>query len=193
MTLFFDLETTGKADFRAPIDAKHQPHIVQLGCALFDDDGKERCCMDVIIKPYGWTIPAEAANIHGITTEIAEKCGVKLVAVLSVLSGMLHQADLLVAHNIDFDTFILAGELQRLGDVARKCMKRLGEVGCFCTMKATAPICKLPGRYGDFKWPKLTEAYQHLFNESFDGAHSAMVDVRACARVYFALPKEDGK
>lgn len=50
-----------------------------------------------------------------------------------------------------------------------------------------AGICKLPGQYGDWKWPKLTEAYQHAFGKTFDGAHDALADVRACKDVYFYL------
>lgn len=54
----------------------------------------------------------------------------------------------------------------------------------FCTMKAMTPVCKLHGNYGDFKWPKLQEAHKHAFGVEFDGAHDALADVRACARVY---------
>jgi len=43
---------------------------------------------------------------------------------------------------------------------------------------------RIPGKFKDFKWPKLIESYQFLFNESFDGAHDALADVRACARVH---------
>lgn len=51
-------------------------------------------------------------------------------------------------------------------------------------MKAMTPICKLPGTYDDFKWPRLSEAYRFAFNEDFSGAHDAMADVRACLRIY---------
>jgi len=37
------------------------------------------------------------------------------------------------------------------------------------------------------KPPKLEECIRHFFNEELDGAHDAMVDVRACRRVYFHL------
>jgi DNA polymerase III epsilon subunit-like protein len=54
-------------------------------------------------------------------------------------------------------------------------------------MKATTSICKLPGKYGDYKWPKLQESHLHFFGKEFEGAHDAMADVRACAAVYWAL------
>ena len=100
-------------------------------------------------------------------------------------------ADLLVAHNLDFDRTMIVAELFRMRQweslLAAK--QAFVEKPGFCTMKATTPICKLPGKFGnDYKWPKLQEAYKHLFNEEFQGAHDAMADVRACARVYYSLP-----
>ena len=57
----------------------------------------------------------------------------------------------------------------------------------FCTMKSSTNLCRLPGRYGNFKWPKLTELYKFLFNEEMEGAHDAMVDVRATRKCYYRL------
>ena len=61
-------------------------------------------------------------------------------------------------------------------------------------MTSAAPIVNLPptdrmraaGRTGP-KSPKLSECVQHFFSEEMIGAHDAMVDVRACARVFFHL------
>lgn len=95
-----------------------------------------------------------------------------------------------VAHNIDFDLFIMDGEFYR----AAGGIKSWGKVNeTFCTMKAMTQICKLPGKYSDFKWPKLQEAHKHAFGAEFDGTHDALADMRACARIYFWLqnqPKE---
>lgn len=181
MKLFFDTETTGKADFKASHEAKHQPHIVQLGAVLTEDDGTERASIDLIIKPDGWTIPEEAAAIHGITTEIAERCGVPLLHAASVFSRLLAQADTLVAHNIEFDVKMMRASFFRLG-------KPFSDDGktFYCTMKAATDICRLPGLYG-YKWPTLQEAHVHFLKEEFKGAHSAIVDVLACKRIYFAL------
>lgn len=38
MILFYDTETTGKADFRAAPDAAHQPRLVQLAAILANPD-----------------------------------------------------------------------------------------------------------------------------------------------------------
>ena len=61
----------------------------------------------------------------------------------------------------------------------------------YCTMKETTDLCKLPGRYGNYKWPKLQELHKHLFGENFVGAHDAMFDIKATMRCYYKL-KEDG-
>jgi DNA polymerase III subunit epsilon len=187
--LFCDTETTGKVDFRASSLASHQPHIVQLGALLTEDDGVERGVLDVIIKPDGWEVPAEAAAVHGITTEIANRCGIPLICALSVFSNLLACADLLIAHNIDFDVSVLLTAFDRLKKEAGA--DRIGSVQRFCTMRATTQLCRLPGKFGDFKWPKLNEAHRHLFNEDVQGAHDAMTDVRACKRIFFAVYRKE--
>lgn len=190
MKLFFDTETTGKALMKAPVNHPNQPRIVQLAAVLFDDQGEERGGLSAIIKPDGWTIPEEAAAIHGITTEIATQCGIPLLSALAVFSNFLHVSDTLVAHNIDFDALVIAAELSRqTGNGPAKCADKLAITARFCTMKSTTQLCQLPGNYGDFKWPKLTEAHKHLFGTDVEGAHDAMADVRACARIYFEITK----
>jgi DNA polymerase-3 subunit epsilon len=181
MKLFFDTETTGKADFRAAPDAAHQPHVVQLAALLTEDDGEERGCFNAIITPSGYNIPREAASIHGITTDIANACGLPLVSALSTFSMMCARADTLVAHNIDFDFLVMKCAYLRIGKP-----DRMADLAAFCTMRAATDICQLPGPYG-FKWPKLTEAHLHLCGSELEGAHDALADVRGCARVFFAL------
>lgn len=190
MKLFFDTETTGKANFKAPANHPSQPHIVQLAAMLTDDAGAECGSINAIIKPDGWIIPNEAAAIHGITNEKALAVGIPIISALSVFSNFLHIAGALIAHNIDFDALVLECSLMRLTNPgSQKCYDRLQEIDHFCTMKNTTQICQLPGNYGDFKWPKLTEAHKHLFGTDVEGAHDAMADVRACARIYFEITK----
>ncbi len=183
MKLFFDCETTGKALMRAPLEHPAQPHIVQLAGLLCDDDGREAASLNIIIRPNQWVIPEEAAAIHGITTEFAAKCGIPIGFAIDFFRAMAQEADTAVAHNIDFDAFMLSLECLRgsYGEILPA--KR------FCTMKSTTQICKLPGNYGDYKWPKLTEAHKHLFGTDVEKAHDAMADVRACARIYFEITK----
>ena len=189
MILVFDTETTGKAFFNQPASYEFQPRIVQLGAQLLDEDFVVRGEINLIVKPEGYTIPEDMAAIHGITQAIAEKCGVSAWCALSAFQELSKVATKFVAHNISFDALVLASAFIRstqsvgMGATIRD--------SGFCTMQAMTPICKLPGNYGDYKWPKLQEAHQHAFGEPFEGAHDAMADVRACARLYKWLMERD--
>lgn len=181
MVLTADTETTGKWVFSRPVDAPEQPRIVQLGAILSDDTGDVKGELNVLIKPNGWTIPAEVTAIHGITTEDCEKYGVEIRSALGMFNIWLKFGPLLVAHNIDFDVNMINGEVARLGKDPI-----LNDVKKYCTMKNSTNIVKIPSARG-YKWPKLQETHQFLFGEDFEGAHDAMADVRACKRCYFKL------
>lgn len=185
MTTVFDSETTGKADFKKSAGHPAQPHIVQLGAILFDEEKHVVAEMNLLIKPDGWTVPAEAAAIHGISTERAERYGVPLKTAILLFMDLCRLAKVNVAHNRPFDLLMVETALIRLGMTAE--LAEFRALPGYCTMAATTPICKLPGRYGQPKWPTLQEAYSHFFGEEFEGSHDAMSDVRACASVYFAV------
>jgi len=183
--LFFDTETTGvPRNYKAPAsDLKNWPRLVQIAWLLVDEDGAEIESAEYIVKPEGFTIPADAAKIHGITTEMALRDGANISVVLAGIVSSLSKVSQLVAHNIDFDEKILGAELLRAGlPNVVETKRRL------CTMRSATDFCRLPGAYG-FKWPKLDELHRKLFNEPLSGAHRALVDVRACARCYFELKR----
>ena len=183
MHLFFDTETTGLPKYyKAPVsDSRNWPRLVQLAWLITDDQGTEYKRVEYIIKPQGFAIPREAARIHGITTDRAQREGADLGAVLEEISADLAQALVLIAHNMDFDEKIVGAEFCRLGRTnhLEKKQKR-------CTMKSATDFCQLPGYYG-YKWPSLTELHRKLFREDFADQHTAMADVRACAKCYFEL------
>ncbi len=183
MILFFDTETTGLPDFNKRARDPSQPHIVQLAAiAMTDDLTTEIDAYNVIIKPDGWTIPKEASDVHGITMEKAA-CGIPEKEAAEKLLSMVALSALIVGHNIQFDKFIARIAMRRYELITDAQDQWWKQLPTFCTMKSTTHLCKLPGPYG-FKWPKLQEAYQHAFGETFAGAHDALADVRACARVY---------
>ncbi|OGA01286.1 MAG: DNA polymerase III subunit epsilon [Betaproteobacteria bacterium RIFCSPLOWO2_02_FULL_62_17] len=183
MYLFFDTETTGiPRNYKAPAsDLENWPRLVQIAWLLVDAENREIESAEYIIKPDGFTIPADAARVHGITTAMAAKEGVELGLVLDAASASMSKASTLFAHNISFDEKILGAELLRAGlaNLVESKPRR-------CTMQESTDYCRLPGRYG-FKWPTLQELHLKLFNQPLDGAHRALVDVRACARCYFEL------
>jgi DNA polymerase III epsilon subunit-like protein len=186
MILFFDTETTGKANFKLEPDDLSQPRLVQLGAILTDDEGKEISSVNLIVRPKGFDIPDAAASIHGITTTLANQVGVPIVRVLHVFHQLASAAKCFAAHNIDFDEFILKGEFLRAKFTSTPFET---DKDFFCTMKGMTDVCQLPGPYR-FKWPTLQEAHQHAFGREFKGEHDAMADVRACLALHFWLRKQ---
>lgn len=185
--LYYDTETTGfPAKVGTPLD--QCPHIVQLAALLLDDKEGEIASFCVIIKPEGWEVEEGAAEVHGITTEKALRLGIPISVAMAMFSNLCAIAEQAIAHNDAFDIQFINYEIERLGK-----LNRLLVMDRFCTMKATTDICQLPGKYGKFKWPKLIEAHEHFFGEGFDGAHDALADVRACARVHQHLIKMESK
>jgi DNA polymerase III subunit epsilon len=183
MFLFFDTETTGiPRNYKAPVsDLNNWPRLVQLAWLLVDEKAAEIASAEYIVKPKGFTIPPDAARIHGISTEMAQQQGVDLISVLKEIGPNIEQAKVLIAHNMQFDEKILGAEFLR-AEFPNLVESKKRQ----CTMQASTDFCRLPGPYG-FKWPKLDELYLKLFSEPLIGAHRALIDVRACARCYFEL------
>jgi DNA polymerase-3 subunit epsilon len=193
MRLIFDTETNGLPDFRAPSDAPHQPHICQFAALLLDDDWTERACVNLIVRPDGWTIPDDVAAIHGITTEIAERCGVPEDLVVRTYISMLGADNdrLVIAHNIKFDARIMRIAMLRHSWKREEVEVIEGMTKTFCTMENSKSLVKAPlspkqvaAGFTGFKAPRLEKAHQFFFNEPLPGAHDALVDARACARLY---------
>lgn len=200
LALFYDTETTGLPDFKAPSEAAHQPHIVQLAALLVDLDTRQTIqSMDVIVRPHGWTIPDEAAAVHGITTERAADVGIPERLAVEMFMDLWNNRNR-VAHNEQFDARILRIALMRhQGNIfhspSGKSVPDIWKEGrAECTARMATPICALPptdkmkavGRF-HHKTPNLGEAYRHFTGNDIQNAHSAMADVLACRDVYFAI------
>lgn len=188
MYLFFDTETTGLPKNRkAPItDLNNWPRLVQLAYLYYDSNGIKISGGDFIIKPEGFTIPADASRIHGISTEKAIRVGKSLLTVLQTFQSFVSQAEFLVAHNISFDEKIVGAEFLRMGKQNPLPTKRK-----ICTMESTTNFCAIDGPYG-YKWPKLSELHYKLFKTGLEEAHNAAVDINATAKCFWEL-KRTGK
>ncbi len=191
MYLIFDTETTGlPQNYKAPItDSENWPRIVQLAWQLHDEYGKLIEVKNFIIKPDNYTIPFNATQIHGISTERAQKQGLELFFVFNEFEKALNKSTFSVGHNIIFDINIIGAELHRLKQNTGSFMQR--KVIDTCT-EATAQLCKLPGgKGGKFKLPNLTELYTFLFQDGFNKAHNASADVEATSRCFLELVRTD--
>ena len=192
LKLFYDTETTGLPDFKAPSESAHQPHIVQLAALLVDMDTRETIqSMDVICRPDGWTIPDEVAAVHGITTEHAAEVGIPEHLAVSMFME-LWAGRARVAHNEQFDARIVRIALMRFHSEEAADIWKSGPTEG--TARLATPICALPptekmkavGRF-HHKTPNLGEAYRHFTGKELENAHSAMADVLACRDVFFAI------
>lgn len=187
MLLFLDTETTGLPRYSATDPTEKWPRVVQLAWSLYDKDGNCESRNSFIIYPTDFTIPMDAARIHGITTERAKTEGVSLYKVLPQFNADVEKAETIVAHNLDFDLPIVHTEFVRC-----RLETKLAEKQKFCTMKTPKIIswCRIPKATGyGYKWPTLNELHLQLFCEEFTGSHNAGADVEACARCYFELRK----
>lgn len=189
-TLVVDTETGGLFNDRLSWDHPAQPRLVELACLLFNENDEEVSSLSLIVRPEGWEIPDAAARVHGITTEMAYQFGTPLPVAIACYTNLRARADVIVAHNLEYDERILESEIRRLGVTPRE----PGPANRSCTMKRSTPVLRLPptermraAGIDRYKSPNLGEAYRRFFHEEPPIAHRAMADARACARVHFHL------
>ena len=199
--LFFDTETTNLPLFSEPSEDPRQPHIVQLAALLVDLDTRQVLEeLNVIIKPDGWVSEPKALETHGITTERGLAEGIDEAVAVERFLAMWLKAQHRIAHNEGFDQRILRIAIKRfidpLNPAAAVAVSDEWKAGrAECTQKLATPILKLPpteamlrSRFkNNFKSANLREAYKHFTGQELEGAHDAMVDVRGCMAVYFAI------
>jgi DNA polymerase III epsilon subunit-like protein len=196
MHLFFDVETTGMIDWKAPMLSPRQPRVVQLAAILDDAEGRRVSTIDAIVDPMtsNWSEPvldalinSDVSRIHGISYHRARAEGRHILDIVNEFANLLIKAietdrsSMLVAHNMAFDNRMMMAEMSN-ADLPPSLLNCLRP---FCTMEAMTPIMKLPGKYGRFKWPKLLEAHLHCFGTGIQNAHNALADTMACRAIYY--------
>lgn len=201
--LIYDTETTGLPLKWIPAeeDLNNWCNMLQLGAVLFELDldkidepnyGNPRpiYSINTLIQPVrkGKEIPIhpKAEAVHGISVEKCYAEGNMLETVLFILQGLHMEADVAICHNRNFDRNVYVSEMLNLGFKAKA---KSGQKQ-FCTMKFTTPILKLEGRYNSYKFPKLEELYEYLFEKSMHDthkAHDAMGDVEATKECFLEL------
>lgn len=188
MYLFFDTETTGFINKQVSSTDPKQARVCQLGALLTDENGRTMGQFDLLIRPTNWIISEHLTKIHGISHSMAARYGVPIMEALEMFESFINKSEVLVAHNFEFDKNVLALErdascvTESLFSTKRTC----------CTMLNATEVCKIPNATkGGYKWPKLQEIYQVLFDRQFDNAHNAMADVIACKEVFFEMLRRE--
>lgn len=208
--LIFDTETTGLPlkNIPAKEDLGNYPYVLQFAGTFFEvdldklqDDNygvvREIFNINTYVQPYRKDVKVvthpKALAVHGITDEMTEQGN--LIETLALLyQGMIIQADVIVAHNLEFDSNVMMSELLNLGLV----LGTRRTLCTICTMQFSKPILKLinDSQYAkeEYKNPKLSELYQYLFGENLEDnhiAHDADGDVAATRRCFLELLKTE--
>lgn len=181
--LFFDTETNGlPIDYKASYtDVNNWPRVIQLAWLLADEQGNILRSSSNLVFPDGWQVPVEKFWIdNGHSTERCADQGFPIDSLLAEFYAAKMEADVLVAHNLNFDHRIVWAEFIRAGLQPKSGMHKI------CTMMKSTNVCKIPGSRG-YKWPKLEELHRFLFDKDFDGAHDALADVMATKDCFFKL------
>lgn len=211
MIVAYDTETTGLWKNALEVDHPAQPKICSLSAMLIEETSPStfevRETIDVIVKPDGWIIadpvlPAlgltmaearaqkiqfVASDVHGITQAVAEEQGVPLIEALGKFAALCYQADTLLAHNEAYDNNVIRHGCR----LVERRIANFGELKRVCTMMMAKDYCRLPPNFkgGDWKWPKLEEAYRALFNKELENAHNSFDDIRQSVEVYQELKR----
>jgi DNA polymerase III subunit epsilon len=182
MILVFDTETTGFPTNKYPANHPRQARLVQIGAALYDNDEKEVSSISLLIKPSGFRIPQAASNVHGITTEYAERYGISVKSAMSVFGSMVGAATTIAAHNLAFDLNMLSVELTNIDSPSTATItSRVKAMRQICTQRLSKEAMEIR------KMPNLNEAHEYFTSASVENAHDALCDARACAAVLFKL------
>jgi DNA polymerase III epsilon subunit-like protein len=220
MILVFDVETTGLlpkklrakkgeqvseqaigqgSETEIPIES--YPYIIQLSFVLYDIiESRAVYTYDSYIRlPEHVEIPDTVSELTGITKQMCNEKGKNIIEVLDNFYEAYMLAEIIVAHNIEFDEKMISVELQRnreqILDTAPYCFtifskiyEKLKGVQRYCTMRNGTELCAITVESKTTKkWPRLSELHQKLFDEVPDGLHNSMVDVNACLKCYLKM------
>lgn len=194
----FDLETTGLPLWKEPSEHPGQPRICSIAWIDCDDvaepikGGRHYH----LIKPDGWTVPAEVVAIHGLTTERLMDEGLPLEGVLEDFFASVGKSAYRVAYNHSFDNRMVRIEQCRLShDETLLGWWSTGASRCAMapmTRRVNLPPTKLMLRAG-FRKPKsptLGESHRFLFGKPHEGAHGAADDAEAARAIWQILLAE---
>ncbi|MDD5510645.1 MAG: 3'-5' exonuclease [Dehalococcoidales bacterium] len=154
-------------------------NILEIGMASLDlETGKIELLFDTLICPPGpetWT-NCWFMNHCGLDPEFI-RTAPKFTDIKTGIEAYLSFGPI-TAFNLSFDLQVLYKHGVRAGHTWP------------CLMLTTKDILKLPGRYGDWKYPKFSEAYNWFFPETpFEEKHRAGHDAIHEAKLAYALYK----
>ena len=202
--LIFDTETTGlpKTKILSSKTLNLWPYIVQFSYIIFETDTCKiikKSDSIVKLKPYN-VISDESVKLHGITNEISLLKGQPIASILKQYFDDIQTVDLIVAHNINFDSSMIKIELLRLISqsvadeklVFNNYLNVISDASnLYCSMQESIEICNIEVKDKNgkpyLKFPKLIELYIKLFNETPINLHNSFNDVLVTLRCFMKL------
>ena len=191
--LVFDTETTGILP-KIITNINNCPHILQLSYIVYDLNKYkiEEEYNKIIHVPQSTIINKECISIHGITKIDTQKSKTTIFNSLKNFNKKVNDCQVIIGHNIDFDMKMINIECKRynMDPIFPNKNKNI-----LCTMKEGIDLCKIvatnsKGTY--YKWPKLSELHEYLFNKKPNNLHDAYNDILVCLRcAVFILNKTD--
>jgi DNA polymerase III epsilon subunit-like protein len=202
----FDTETTGLPKIKMITEKTLHlwPHIVQFSYVIYNNETNNVLkTVDHIIKvPENVVISEENSNIHGITETMSKTSGVDIKDVLTEFMEDYNNADIIVAHNMEFDFNIIKVELMRqiYNDnlTSSEKEKLTQKLNCLkasnklcCTMQESVELCNIKAlsKQGKeyVKFPSLAELHKHLFGVVPKKLHNSLNDVLICLRCFYKM------
>lgn len=174
-----DTETSGLFDWSKPADADGQPRLASLALILLSADLALEAEISVLVRPDGWTMGEDAQRIHGLSNERLLIEGIPVRYALALYQTALNEGRVIVAHNAQYDTKIMRGELRRLA-----LPDEFERTQTICTMRSLTDVCRLPKARGGYKFPSLSQASEIILERPHVDAHGALPDARACADLF---------
>ena len=179
MALIIDIETTGfpkclsygKYPSYEKLEMYDTSRIVQISMMLCNEKFEQIGLKDFIVKADGFTI--ENSAFHGITNEISANNGISFAEIAEELLLYIKQVSIVIAHNANFDIFIICSELYRAGFYT--IIDELKTKKMLCSMKHTKTLVKARNSYG-IKDPSLAELYKFVVKKDIENAHNSKYD-----------------
>jgi DNA polymerase-3 subunit alpha len=200
--LIFDVETTG---LLPKTKDDPQVYITQLSFALYDTKNNRliKTYNAFINIPEDVVISEKITQITGIDREKLNKDGIDIVEALEVFFDAYSRADVIVAHNLDFDSKVMEVEAARNYErftnretapfivwMFDSIYNKLFDIQMKCSMKMSIDLCNIQKKnsFGTYKkYPTLCELYETLFHTKPENLHNSMMDVIVCLRCYLKM------
>lgn len=193
LILVFDTETTGVIP-KEIYNIEKCPYIIQFSFIVYDIKNYKIIneYNKIINIPKHIEIPDESTKIHGINKLQTNRSRTSITSCLQNFKKFVDKCDYIIGHNIDFDIKMVEIECQRNNIYVNIFDK---PTKLFCTMQNSIDICKIEavnimGKY--YKWPRLSELHEKLFNTTPNNLHDAFNDILICLRcAVFIMNKTD--